>query len=84
MSLFYKSQEIRDGTFLWYAPSQIKFEAFSLPEFSIYIKIEHLEFSQLTTEVLLFFGMTYLCEKIFSAIKSKCRNRLQLYLRVAD
>jgi hypothetical protein len=45
----------------------IKFEALSLPEFWIYIKIDHLELSQLATEVLLLFGTTYLCQKnIFS------------------
>jgi hypothetical protein len=32
---------------------KIKFEALSLPEFRIYTKIEHLEVSQLATEVLL-------------------------------
>jgi hypothetical protein len=40
---------------------KIKFEALFLPEFRIYIKIEHLEVSQLATEVLLLFGMTYSC-----------------------
>jgi hypothetical protein len=40
---------------------KIKFEALSLPEFWIYIKIEHLELSQLATEVLLHFETTYLC-----------------------
>jgi hypothetical protein len=43
---------------------KIKFEALSLPEFRIYIKIEHLELSQ-ATEVLLLFGTTYLCQKHF-------------------
>jgi 17beta-estradiol 17-dehydrogenase/3beta-hydroxysteroid 3-dehydrogenase/mitotic-spindle organizing protein 1 len=67
---------------------KIRFEALSLSEFWIYIKIEHLELSQLATEVLLLFGTTYLCEKTFSAmtaIKSEYRNRLQLEsdLRVA-
>jgi hypothetical protein len=45
---------------------KVKFEALSLSEFWIYIKIkEHLELSQLATEVVLLFGMTYLCEKYF-------------------
>jgi 17beta-estradiol 17-dehydrogenase/3beta-hydroxysteroid 3-dehydrogenase/mitotic-spindle organizing protein 1 len=60
---------------------KIKFEALSLSEFWIYIKKEHLELSQLATEVLLLFGTTYMCEKTFSAmaaIKWKYRNRLQL------
>jgi hypothetical protein len=67
---------------------KIKFEASSLPEFWIYTKIEHLDLSQLATELLLLFGTTYLCEETFSvmaAIKSQYRNRLQLEsdLRVA-
>jgi hypothetical protein len=44
---------------------KIKFEALSHPEFQIYAIKEHLELSQLATEVLLF-GTTYLCEKSFS------------------
>jgi hypothetical protein len=52
----------------------------TLPEFSIYIK-ENLKLLQQATEVLLLFGVTYLCEKTFSAIaaiKSKYRHHLQV------
>jgi hypothetical protein len=47
------------------------FKALSRPEFWIYMKKEHLELSQLTTEVILLFGKTYLCEK---NIFSNCSN----------
>jgi hypothetical protein len=71
----------------WDTSLKIKFEALSLLEFWIYIKKEHLELSQLPTEVLLLFGMTYLCEKTFSAmaaIKSEYRNHLQLESNLQD
>jgi hypothetical protein len=57
---------------------KIKFEACRILDF---YKKEHLEHSQLATEVLLIFGTTYLCEKTFSAmaaIKSQYHVRLQL------
>jgi hypothetical protein len=59
---------------------RIKFEAFSLPKFFIYIKKEHLELSQLATKVLILSGTTYLCKKnsAMTAIKSKFRYCLQL------
>jgi hypothetical protein len=42
-----------------YTSLKTKFEALSLLEFWIYTKTEHLELSQLATEVLLIFGTTY-------------------------
>jgi hypothetical protein len=76
ISHLYKSQGVFDGTFLWFI-SQDQVWSFISSEFWIYVKKEHLEHSQLATEVLLLFGTTYLCEKTFSttgAIKSKYRN----------
>jgi hypothetical protein len=86
-SPFYKSQGISDGTFLWYISQNQVWSFVSSWILDLYKK-EHLELSQLATEVLLIFGMTYLCEKIFlamAAIKSKYRNHFQLEsdLRVA-
>jgi hypothetical protein len=43
----------------------IKFEALPLPDFWIYIRNEYVELSQLAFNVLLLFGATYLCEKLF-------------------
>jgi hypothetical protein len=46
---------------------KIKFEALSVPEFWIFIKKKHVKLSQLSTEMLLLCGTTYLFENnIFS------------------
>jgi hypothetical protein len=47
---------------------KIKFEDLPLHDFWIYIRKEYLELSQLDIGVLLPFGTTYLCEKVFSAM----------------
>jgi hypothetical protein len=80
MSPFYKSQGISDGTFLWYI-SQDQVWSFVFCWILDLYKKEHLELSQLATEVLLLFGTTYLCEKKNSsmvAIKSQYPIRHQL------
>jgi hypothetical protein len=45
---------------------KIKFEALPLPDFWIYIRNEHVEFSQLVIDILLLSGTAYLCENFFS------------------
>jgi hypothetical protein len=42
---------------------EIKFEVLPLPGFWIYIRNEYLELTEVTIDVLLLFGTTYLCEK---------------------